>query len=86
MTLVLELSPEIEDRIQAAAHVSGQDLNTFAANALMEASDRVSPAHESRPSLAEFEAAMDELSAGTENLPYLPLEALTRAAIYEDHD
>jgi hypothetical protein len=38
------------------------------------------------PGLEEFEAAMDALAEGTEHLPVLSAEALTRAGIYRDHD
>lgn len=36
--------------------------------------------------LAEFDAALDALSEGSENLPVLPPEATNRAGIYRDHN
>jgi len=36
--------------------------------------------------LAEFDAALDALAEGSENLPILPPEATTRAGIYRNHD
>ena len=36
--------------------------------------------------LAEFEAILDALAEGSEQLPILPPEATTRAGIYRDHD
>jgi hypothetical protein len=36
--------------------------------------------------LAEFEATLDALAAGSEKLPVLPTEATSRAGIYRDHN
>jgi len=37
-------------------------------------------------SLQEFDAELDALAGGSEKLPYLPPEALTRETYYQDHD
>jgi hypothetical protein len=34
----------------------------------------------------QLEAALDALAEGSENLPYLPPEAMTREGLYQDHD
>ena len=36
--------------------------------------------------LAEFDATLDALAEGSENLPVLPPEATSRAGIYRDHN
>jgi hypothetical protein len=86
MKLVLELSPDDEERLRHAARESRQSLEVFATNLLLKTRDEVLSTGTPRISLAEFEAAMDGLSAGTENVQPLPLPTLSRAAIYEDHD
>jgi hypothetical protein len=37
-------------------------------------------------SLQEFDAELDALARGSEKLPHLPPEALTRESYYQDHD
>ena len=37
-------------------------------------------------SLEQFDAELDALAQGSDKLPYLPPEALTRESFYQDHD
>ena len=90
MTLTLELAPELEAKLKELVAQTGQDATAFVTAAVEEklraptGTQATNGAH--RPSLEEFEAALDEFSAGTESLPMLAPAATTRAAIYGDHD
>jgi hypothetical protein len=83
MTITLDLKPEVEERVLAHAQAQGVSLETYLAS-LIEA--QVAPLVPPRASLEQFLAELEELSEGTEGIPVLPPEALTRAGIYGDHD
>ncbi len=92
MTLILDLPPELETQLQVAAARHGQDVKTFATAALAQASlDGPVVLYRAdgtiQPSLAEFDAALDELEAigagialGDERITH------SREDIYGDHD
>jgi len=85
MTLTIELSPEIESQLHRAAAERGQDVETFAKAVIVEASDRELGASR-RPTIEEFDAFVDEISAGSEVRPPISGEEFSRANIYRDHD
>lgn len=78
MTLELELTPEEEARFARAAHARGMDVARYARFLLgLETANRI------RPSVEEWEAALDELSQDVDpSLPPLSDEALSRRSIY----
>ena len=83
MTITLQLKPEIEQRVLARAQASGlspeQYLSTFIEAQLL----LVEPP---ATTLAEFDAALEAFAADSDDMPVLPPEALTREAIYGDHN
>jgi hypothetical protein len=79
MTVTIELTPGVQERIQEQAAALGVSLEAY----LLSVIEAVAfPAPGERASLEEFEAAMDAFSEGTETLPVLPEEALSRENIY----
>jgi hypothetical protein len=82
MTITVELKPDVEERVLALAKAQGIPLETYLA-AVIEA--QVLPARRRRPTLEEFEADLEAMAEGTDEIPVLPPEALTREAIYGDH-
>jgi hypothetical protein len=79
MTVTLDLTPELEKRVVAQAMAQGLSLEAYLLSVIEAAAP---PAAEERASLEEFEAAMDELAEGMDDLPVLAPEALTRESIY----
>ena len=79
MTITLDLTPELEKRIAAQAMARGLSLEAYLLSVVETAA---APAPSERASLEEFEAAMDELANGLDNVPVLAPEALTRESIY----
>ena len=83
MSITLDLNPETEARALAQAAAQGLTLKDYLQNVL----DQALPSYAPYPqpvSLEEFDAIMDELAAGSENLPSPPV--FTREEIYGDHD
>ncbi|MGA2068545.1 MAG: hypothetical protein ABSG86_26470 [Thermoguttaceae bacterium] len=83
MTITLQLDAELEARLSAEARVKGLPLQTYFEGMVARA-----VTGEARPRLTaeEFEAALDELSDGSERLPVLPPEAFRRESIYGDDE
>src|SRR5438445_2211384 len=81
MPITLQLKPEIEHRLLAQAQ--GVSLEAYVAG-VIEA--QVLPGPKRRPTLEEFEADLEAIAEGTDDIPVLPPEALTREAIYGDRD
>lgn len=79
MTVTLELNPELEERVQAQAIAQGISIEAYLLS-LIEAAALPAPGESA--SLEEFEAAMDAFSEGTEGLPVLTAEAMSRESIY----
>jgi hypothetical protein len=81
MTISVQLEPKVEATLLARARAQGMTLDAYVESLIKGAA--VEP--ESPPmSLEEFDAALDELAEGSENLPILPPEAYTREGIYEN--
>jgi len=83
MTVTLQLKPEVEERLLAQAQAQGVPLETYVAG-VIEAQTLLGPKR--RPTLEEFEADLEAIAKGTDDIPVLPAEALTRQAIYGDHN
>ena len=79
MTVTVDLNPDLEQRIAAHAAARGLSLEAYVLSVIEAAAV---PAVEEHATLAEFEAAMDELADGLDNVPVLAPEALTRESIY----
>jgi predicted transcriptional regulator len=87
-TLTIEVTPDLEHQLQEKAARHGQQPAEYILNLLKR---ELSEDSEERPfyetaTLEEWEAALDELAEGHENLPDLPTEAFSRANIYAEHD
>jgi hypothetical protein len=83
MTITLELDPDVEARVRAQAQAQGLSPERYLTS-VIEA--QVPPAEPPRASLEQFLAELEEFAEGTDNVPPLPPEALTREAIYGDHN
>jgi hypothetical protein len=79
MTISIHLEPQTETSLLARAQARGMTLDAFVQSLVESAA-----AQPQRPRMSdeEFEAALDELAEGSENLPILPPEAYTREGIY----
>jgi hypothetical protein len=82
MAITLQLSPELEAGLAAQAQARGLRLEVYVQTLLKQAMMKRSE----QMSLEEFEAELDALARGSEKLPYLSPEALTRESYYRDHD
>ncbi len=84
MTLQLELSPELEARLNREAAARGMQLEQYAYELLSQSLPRTQPGSGilTPESLEELTQA---LTAGSENLPRLPNETFTRESIYKEH-
>ena len=83
MTITIQLKPEVEERLLAHAQTQGVSLQTYLTD-VIEAQVLPGPKH--RPTLEEFKADLEAIAEGTDDIPVLPPEALTREAIYGDHN
>jgi len=83
MAITLELPPEIEARLAAQAQACGLRLDAYLEGLLKQQAATQGPQHPMSPE--QFQAELDGLAQGSEGLPYLPPEALTRESFYRDH-
>ncbi len=79
MKITLELPPEVEARLWAQARAQGVSLATYVQSLIEQSAALDSHAG---LSLQEFEAGMDTLAEGSEQLPVLPPDAYSRESIY----
>jgi len=84
MTVKVELTPEIEQRLTERARARGVDLNAYIQKMIEDAAAVV-------PNVTEIDvdginAMLDEFAEMGKDLPVIPLSALTREAMYSDHD
>jgi hypothetical protein len=84
MAITLNLPPEVETRLAAQARALGLELNVYVQTLLQQ--QAVLGRSEQAINLEQFEAELDALAQGSDKLPNLPPEALTRESIYQDHD
>jgi hypothetical protein len=86
MTVRLELKPEVEEWVVAQAKARGVSGEEFLAS-IIEDETRDATAASLPPVDAEgIKAMLHDLAEMGKNLPVLPDSALTRDAIYQDHD
>ena len=83
MSIVIELAPELEERLRAQAATRGVPVQEYVADLIRRAANG-GPAE--RPALAEFEADWAGFSDGLDHLAPLPPEAFSREAIYDERD
>jgi hypothetical protein len=83
MTIVVEVSPEVEASLMAEAALHGMELQKYAGKLLEERRPR-SAAGTGILTVEQVRALSERLSAGSENLPILPAEVNDRASYYED--
>jgi hypothetical protein len=79
MSITVELAPEVEARLWARACAQGVSLATY----LQTVIEQIAALESSEVgSLEEFEAGMDALAEGSEQIPVLPPAAYSRESIY----
>lgn len=83
MTIQVELTPEAEAQLTAAADSRGVAREDYASRLLQDALTTYAPGT-GILSPGDVEALSKKLSEGSENLPILTLEANERASYYED--
>jgi hypothetical protein len=84
MTITLELVPNVEASLAAQAQALGLQLSAYVQILLEQHAAAKTPGE--AMNLEQIETELDALAEGSERLPYLPPEALTREGIYRDHD
>jgi hypothetical protein len=82
MTIQVELTPEAEARLAAAAQARGVALEQYAGTLLHEVL-AAPPAGSGKLSVAELDAMLREMAEGSERLPHVPTSAFTRKSFYE---
>ena len=83
MTVRLELKPDVEAKLAAQARVKGVALGDYLQSVIedLARSEAVLPA-----SAQDITATLDALAEMGRGLPRLPLSALSRDSIYQDHN
>ena len=83
MTIQLELNPETEARLTAAAQTQGLALEQYAVELLQDALT-VPKGCSGRMTPEQLHIMLREIGEGSENLPILPDSAFSRESFYED--
>lgn len=83
MTVSLHLRPEVEASAVEQARSEGVALEDYLQRIIER---EVLPLPTRRVTVEEVEAALAEIARGSENLPVLTDEAMSRRGIYADHD
>lgn len=83
MTIQVELSPETEARLAAAAQARGIAPEKYAGTLLQDVLAS-SAAGSGKLTVEEFHSMLHALAEGSERLPNIPTEAFTRESFYED--
>ena len=82
MTIRIELSPEILERLAAEAQARGMAVEKYAESLLREAiASRTEPQGEL--SVEELHAMLNAMAEGSDKLPKVPTSAFTRESFYE---
>lgn len=82
MSIRINLTPELESRLEREARAKGLPPEGLAERLLEEALS--SHAQPRRLTVESFHRMLDEMAKGSEALPDLPLESFTRESYYED--
>lgn len=81
MSITLELDPELERQVTAAADARGLPVEAYVLSLIK---GNTPPLPREPVDLAEFEAALDEMAVYSDQIPVLPPEALSRELIYSE--
>jgi hypothetical protein len=85
MTIQVELNPELEARLAAEARAHGVSLGKAAERLQQEIlASRNGP--DGNLTIQEFHAMLNDMAAGSENLPEIPTEAFMRDSFYRSND
>ena len=84
MTIIIEITPEVEAELSRQAAVHGVDLNSYAARLLRDAAHV--PAGPKSISQSQLTKTLEELAQFSHKIPLLPDEAFSRESLYLDHD
>jgi hypothetical protein len=84
----MQLTVNLPDEVAAEAQARGLSPESFVETLVVE---RIGPGGHTPESprdlsLREFDAALDQLAAGSRSIPALPDEAFHRASFYEERD
>jgi predicted transcriptional regulator len=79
VTITVRLEPEVETRLSARARAQGMSLDAYVRTVIEQIAVAEGPP---QVALEEFEAGLDALAEGSEQLPVLPPEAYRRESIY----
>ena len=86
MQITVQLSQDIENRLQAQARAQGIEAESYA-KSLIETAVRSAPIRPRRSGAArDMNAFFKAMAANSDKLPQLPDEAFTRESFYQDHD
>jgi len=83
MTITLQLNSDVERQIARDALAHGQSIEAYLSDLI---ADAASSHRTVAFSLDDFEADMDALAEGSDELPVLAPDAFSRESIYADHD
>lgn len=83
MQITIELEPETEAVVRQQARARGVDVHTYIQSLVRQCSSTPAATSLTRE---EFEREWALLSEGSEGIPSLSDEDLSRAALYADHD
>ena len=82
----VQLSPEVEARIQAEARAQGIEAASYL-KILIEKAVRANPGASRQAGTArDMHAFFEAMAANSDKIPQLPDEAFTRESFYQDHD
>jgi len=85
MTIQVDLNPELEAHLSAAARERGIAVEHYAQLLLQQAVATDRSLHP-RATREEFRAFLDSLATSTANAPHLDTETFSREMIYGEHD
>ncbi len=81
----IELQPETEARYAAEAQVRGMALEEYLAEKLEAEVAEMPKQEDIATELAKLEVFLKEFTKYSDEIPFLPDEAITRESIYGDH-
>ncbi len=85
MAITIELPPEVEADLTAQARQRGFPLSTYVRQLLVQTA-RLRLPEPKRLSRKEFEASLGRMAKYSDQISVLPIEALFRESLYDDHD
>lgn len=86
MQITVQLSQDIENRLQAQARAHGIEAESYV-KSLIETAVRSAPIRPRRSGAArDMNAFFKAMAANSDKIPQLPDEAFTRESFYQDHD